>query len=197
MPIKHGHTRQNGLCSPTYQSWVAMKHRCASPNTSRWQHYGGRGIRVCARWMSFENFLEDMDERPPGTTLDRINNDGDYEPGNCRWATNKEQAYNSSRAHFVVIDGEKYNIEEAAAKLGILRRQIYRRVSKHKITHQDAVDFYIAKNLFTRACKCSSCSADFVASTKQQFDRFQRGQIVVCSIVCRNRINRTRKDLHI
>lgn len=72
-----------------------MKTRCLNAKQQRYSDYGGRGIRVCARWLkSFENFLADLGERPPGKTLDRINNDGDYEPGNCRWATSSEQQRN-------------------------------------------------------------------------------------------------------
>ncbi len=89
----HGHTI-NGH-SRTYISWFLMKARCTNPNGNRWRHYGGRGIRVCDRWFnSFENFLADMGERPADRSIDRIDNDGNYEPANCRWATPTQQIHN-------------------------------------------------------------------------------------------------------
>lgn len=97
-PIKsrHGHARA-GRISPTYKSWYAMIQRCENPKNVRFARYGARGIVVCAAWSSFDQFLQDMGERPEGKTLDRINPDGNYEPANCRWATPKEQANNKSR----------------------------------------------------------------------------------------------------
>lgn len=87
---KHGN-RPKGTATSTYYSWCSMKARCADPKR---KHYGGRGITVCERWQSFENFLEDMGERPVAKTLDRKNPDGNYDPENCRWATALEQANN-------------------------------------------------------------------------------------------------------
>lgn len=77
-----------------YGTWRGMRSRCYSAKDSAFKHYGGRGISICERWQNFENFLADMGERPVGRSLDRIDVNGDYEPGNCRWATDDEQATN-------------------------------------------------------------------------------------------------------
>ena len=107
LKLRNGHTkscgclvrerlihRTHGLSNSgrTYKTWKEMRQRCTNPNADQFKWYGGRGISVCGRWDSYENFLADMGERPAGTTLDRINGDGNYEPMNCRWATAKQQA---------------------------------------------------------------------------------------------------------
>ena len=81
--------------TPTYSTWAAMWRRCTNPNAMQWKHYGGRGITVYPPWKDFRLFLQDMGERPMNLSLDRIDNDGPYDPWNCRWATRKQQ--NSNR----------------------------------------------------------------------------------------------------
>lgn len=89
--------RRHGMYgTPTYKSWAHMKERCANPDCRQFKWYGAKGISVCARWLQFNNFFTDMGVRPNGTTLDRIDSTRGYEPGNCRWATSKEQQRNHS-----------------------------------------------------------------------------------------------------
>lgn len=128
--IKHGH-----VCgykeSRTYKSWRSMRNRCRNPKAPIYKKYGARGIKVCERWDSFENFLVDMGERPEGKTLDRFpNGKGDYEPGNCRWATPSEQARNTSFVRIIEFNGERMPQCDWAKKIGLHRTALGLRLKK-------------------------------------------------------------------
>src|SRR3990167_204677 len=106
MSSTHGH--RIGKPSPTYATWRDMHARCSNPAKWNYKNYGGRGIKVCKRWMKFENFLADMGVKPEGKTIDKFpNNNGNYEPRNCRWATPKEQSRNKRDNTIFEINGEK------------------------------------------------------------------------------------------
>lgn len=134
MNYKHG---MNG--TPTYSAWHSMKHRCKNPSSPRFHRYGGRGIRVCERWLEFPNFLADMGVAPEGYTLERIDVNGNYEPGNCRWATKAEQMQNTRRTVFVEVDGQRVCLKEACRLRGLNYRTIQSRVNILKMSPQEAV----------------------------------------------------------
>jgi hypothetical protein len=125
---KHGHAKR-GAHSRAYGSWESMVHRCTISTRPDYHRYGGRGIKVCDRWMDFANFLADMGDPPPDMTLDRFPDvNGNYEPGNCRWATPKEQANNRRSNVYIEFNGKKQNIESWSIELGIPRKLIEGRI---------------------------------------------------------------------
>jgi hypothetical protein len=91
-----------------------MRGRCENPDDVSYANYGGRGITVCERWLKFENFALDVEPRPKGRTLDRIDNNGNYEPTNCRWATPREQGRNTRRSLMLELRGEKKSVQDWA-----------------------------------------------------------------------------------
>lgn len=121
MPFKNPH--------PLYNVWRSMRYRCMNPNFKQWDDYGGRGIRICPEWDEFHQFVADMGPRPDGYSLDRIDNDGDYEPGNCRWASRRTQQRNQRRALYVTIEGKKYRAIELAEKAGVKTDTIVERAA--------------------------------------------------------------------
>lgn len=116
---------------PLYVRWSAMKNRCYNPNDDYYHNYGGRGIRVCDRWRnSIDNFLEDMGEPPEGYTLDRKDNDKDYSPENCRWATNKEQGRNKSDTVWLEYGGKRVTRIDLAEEHGVDPNRLRQRLEK-------------------------------------------------------------------
>ena len=127
MSTKHGMTNTR-----EYRSWQAMVCRCTNPNRKQFNSYGGRGICVCERWLnSFEVFFADMGERPDGCSLDRIDNSRGYEPGNCRWATDKEQANNTRRNRVLTFNGKTQTVVQWAEELGISQFTVYNRIKRN------------------------------------------------------------------
>lgn len=120
---RHGMSR-----TPTHISWSSMIQRIDDSNHPQWKRWGGRGIKVCERWRLFENFLSDMGEKPEGKSLDRINNEGDYEPGNCRWADVKTQQRNRRDSRLITYNGETHCMTEWAARIGISPTSLWRRL---------------------------------------------------------------------
>jgi hypothetical protein len=107
----------------------AMLYRCSRPTHPNYARYGGRGIAVCARWAdSFDNFLEDMGLAPKGMVLDRKDNDGNYEPANCRWISPAESARNTSRTRFITHDGKTLCLKDWAAEVGMGRMTLTKRL---------------------------------------------------------------------
>lgn len=98
--------------SDIYNIWVGMRQRCNNPNAESYPDYGGRGIKVCEAWDDFEQFARDMGERQPGQTIERLDVNGDYEPGNCCWAGKVQQARNTRRNRLITLDGETKTLAE-------------------------------------------------------------------------------------
>lgn len=128
----HGMSR-----SPEYSAWRALRERCRNPNAQAWANYGGRGIRVCDRWESFDAFFADMGERPgPGFEIDRIDNSGNYEPSNCRWATCKENNRNKRSNRHLTMDGVTLTIAEWAERTGQRDDTIHHRLRRGQTEEQ-------------------------------------------------------------
>lgn len=136
--LKRGRSRGCRSCSKTthgksgtkaYDVWIGIKARCSNPSALDYNRYGGRGIRVCERWESFESFLEDMGERPfPAATVERINNDGPYSPENCRWATRKDQGQNKHNNVILTHDKKTLCMSAWADEMGLSQKTLHDRL---------------------------------------------------------------------
>lgn len=122
---KHGMSRR-----PVYRQWAAMLQRCNNPRHTHFSHYGGRGIQVCERWHDFMSFFEDMGEPEPGMTLDRIDVNGNYEPGNVKWSSRREQANNRRNNTTLTYAGKTLTIAEWGRVTGLGKSAIKNRLSR-------------------------------------------------------------------
>src|SRR6185436_7503476 len=116
--------------TPIYAVWRSILTRCLNPRSPPYRHYGGRGIKICERWLDFENFLADMGEQPAGLEIERIDNDGDYEPNNCRWASKREQANNRRSSVFFELNGERMPVTHWCDRLGMKHSTLWTRVAR-------------------------------------------------------------------
>ena len=128
--LVHGGARRKAH-TPEYRTWAAMRARCSNPSNKDWPNYGGRGIGVCVRWLeSFSAFVADMGQKPtPAHTIDRIDHDGNYEPGNCQWATSTAQNNNRRDNKLIEHDGLVLTTAEWSRRTGIARRTIANRIA--------------------------------------------------------------------
>lgn len=129
MSLTHGHAR-NGAATRIYVVWKNMHARCSSPNRRDYRYYGAIGIRVCARWASFERFLADMGEPGRGMTPERRNVRGNYAPGNCRWVTRAAQARNTRRNVWLRYRGQRRLLTDWARKIGLAHSVVAYRLSR-------------------------------------------------------------------
>lgn len=126
--ITHGESKTR-----LYTVWHNMRERCQNPNATEYHRYGGRGISVCAAWENYETFRDWALSHgySPSLSIDRKDNDGNYSPDNCRWATAKEQANNTSKTRLIELDGERLSVSEWARKLGINQSTLSMRLNKY------------------------------------------------------------------
>jgi len=139
----HGHSKR-GKMTGTYISWKSMIQRCLDPNKDNFSYYGGRGITVDPRWRSFENFLQDMGERPPDTMLGRIDNDGNYKPGNVVWEPSSEHSKNRRNTHWVEHNGENLCLNDFAKAIGTTGNCVRNMLKKGR-TIEEIKSYYLAK----------------------------------------------------
>lgn len=130
---KHGQTG-----TPCYRAWHNMRMRCQNPKVKSYKDYGARGIKVCERWQCFDNFFADMGHPPAGYEIDRINNDGHYKPGNCRWVTSCENRQKKRNMVFLTAFGETKSQSQWARDLGINITTIVARL-KRGWSHEEAL----------------------------------------------------------
>lgn len=122
---------EHGMCGTRiWNTWHGMLQRCNDKTSTTYKNYGGRGIKVCEQWKSFENFYADVGDPPPNRTLDRINNNGHYEPGNWRWATYKEQSNNRRSNTWITAFGRTQTMAQWSDELGVKRATICQRISR-------------------------------------------------------------------
>lgn len=169
-----------------YRAWSSMKTRCYNRNSPNYRYYGGRGISVCDRWLnSFQTFLRDVGNRPgPGYSLDRYpNNDGNYEPGNVRWATKREQQNNTRSTRLVTFNGKTQSLSRWADEIGISFASLKQRIKLHGIevalSHPAMIAKRYINNAPGRACRRTAKSSSGFKGVYKQGNGYE--SVIKCS----------------
>ncbi len=158
----------------TYFAWRNMRSRCYNPAHPSYAEYGGRGISVCQRWASYDNFFEDMGEVPAGRSLDRINTNGNYRPSNCRWATMEQQLNNQRRNVVLKKNGKKQTASQWARELGVTPTTLFKRLERMPAERAMRAGLLRQWKHGTRAgyeshgCRCDLCKASNAARHRAQ-----------------------------
>lgn len=168
----------------TYYAWRSMRLRCYNSSNPSFHHYGGRGIVVCERWINdYDAFYSDMGECPNDMSLDRIDPNGNYEPNNCRWATQKQQSNNQRRSRKLSIGGETLTITEWAEKIGIRADTLFGRINRGKASLTDAMSPKSLRDGWEHGtrqgyeghkCRCDQCTASNTRRHKERRARLLR-----------------------
>lgn len=157
--------------TPEYRTWANLKGRCTNPNLPGYKDYGGRGISVCERWQKFENFYADMGEKPSGMTLERKDNNGNYEPDNCKWATQAEQSINKRNNRMVTFNGETMCLRDWAQRIGLDSSTLHARLS-----HGWPVEFALTIERYKHVPKSQRSNQ----MTRKHWYRLHIGECPVC-----------------
>lgn len=154
---KYNRKWANKSGTPTYYSWKNMLKRCLEPHNKHYEYYGGRGITVCDEWLSYDKFFADMGEKPDGRTLERIDNNGNYTPQNCRWATREEQDSNKRTNRHITYRGKTQTMEQWARELRIhpatLSNRINARGMRPEIALSIPVDSRYSRRKGSKQCQ--------------------------------------------
>lgn len=125
--------------STVYRSWASMLQRCTNVKSPHYKEYGGRGIKVCEKWVLFSNFYSDMGDRPEGYTLNRIDNDGNYEPSNCEWATRKQQASNRRSSRLFTRNGVTKSLKQWSEIQDLNYKLVWQRIYRNNWSVEQAL----------------------------------------------------------
>lgn len=139
----HGHARKGKNRNPTYNVWATMIQRCTNPNDRSWARYGGRGIKVCKSWLTFEGFYADMGDKPKGLTLERVDVSKGYNSKNCVWDTHHAQSRNKRSNVVVTVDGESKILADWVKYIGVSKSAIYYRKYKKQESYEQIVRYFL------------------------------------------------------